>query len=203
MFIIFSFLFYFCLFLICFSVCPSSDKTILNRNPDKTCQGFEKISVKRAFEIFAIDGIGICIDFTLVLWYNDSQQDERKGQKIRMAKVSVIITAFNVEKYIADAVNSVVAQTLKDIEILVVDDCSTDGTYPLLCELAKLDARIHIVRHEQNQSVMIARKHGVACAQGEYRMFLDGDDMLTPDACEIAYRAITEEAVDLLQFDQE
>ncbi|MBR2019651.1 MAG: glycosyltransferase [Clostridia bacterium] len=118
-----------------------------------------------------------------------------------MAKVSVIITAFNVEKYIVEAVNSVVAQTLEDIEILVIDDCSTDGTYALLCELEKLDARIRVVRHEQNQSVMIARKHGVEYANGEYLMFLDGDDMLTPDACETAYRAITEANVDLLQFD--
>ena len=142
------------------------------------------------------------IDFPAILCYNKViLRIIRNARRTRMAKVSVIITAFNVEKYIVEAVNSVVAQTLKDIEIIVVDDCSTDKTYALLCELATLDARIRIVHHEENQSVMIARKHGVECATGDYMMFLDGDDLLAADACETAYRAITEEAVDLLQFD--
>ena len=118
-----------------------------------------------------------------------------------MAKVSIIITAFNVEDYIISAINSVVSQTIKDIEIIVVDDCSTDKTGELIGSLAALDSRIRLIRHAENKSVMIARKTGVDAATGEYILFLDGDDMLMPDACEKAYRIAQDEQVDVLQFE--
>ena len=122
-------------------------------------------------------------------------------RRVPMAKVSVIITAFNVEDYIVSAVNSVVSQTLKDVEIVVVDDCSTDKTGALVESLAALDRRIRVIRHAENKSVMIARKTGVDAATGEYILFLDGDDMLAPNACEEAYQTAKNEQVDVLQFD--
>ena len=118
-----------------------------------------------------------------------------------MSKISVIITAYNVEKYIYDAVKSAMLQTLKDIEILAVDDCSTDRTQEILSALAEQDSRVRVIRHTQNRGVMLARKIGVEQASGEYIMFLDGDDLLCENACEAAYRAICEEDVELLQFD--
>ena len=120
-----------------------------------------------------------------------------------MSKVSVIIAAYNVEKYIESTVNSVISQTLKNIEIVVVDDCSTDGTYEKLEQFAALDKRIKLIRHSENKSAMAVRKTGIAHASGEYVMLLDGDDMLVTDACEKAYHAIVEENVDILQFDTE
>lgn len=120
-----------------------------------------------------------------------------------MSKVSVIIIAYNVEKYIAETVNSVVAQTLKDIEIIIVDDCSTDGTFEIISRFAALDPRIKVVRHEDNRSANISRITGLKSACGEYVMYLDGDDCLTPDACEKAYNAISSENVDMLQYDLE
>ena len=117
-----------------------------------------------------------------------------------MSKVSVIVAAYNVEKYIANAMNSLISQTLKDIEIVAVDDCSSDATFEMLQKYAELDERVKVVRHSVNKSSMITRKTGVEHANGEYIMFLDGDDMLTADACEIAYKAITTENVDVLQF---
>ena len=118
-----------------------------------------------------------------------------------MSKVSVIIAAYNVDKYIEAVVNSVTAQTLKDIEIIAVDDCSTDSTFDILQQLAAMDQRIRVIRHEKNRSAMIARKTGVANATGEYVMFLDGDDLLSHRACERAYDAICNENVDILQFE--
>lgn len=120
-----------------------------------------------------------------------------------MNKVSVIIAAYNVEKYIAETVNSVVAQTLKDIEIIIVDDCSTDGTFEIISKLAALDSRIKIVRHEKNRSVNVSRISGLKSACGEYVMYLDGDDCLASDACEKAYNAIKSENVDMLGYDLE
>lgn len=117
-----------------------------------------------------------------------------------MSKVSVIIAAYNVEEYIAETINSVVAQTLKDIEIIVVDDCSTDRTFDIITKCAELDDRIKVVRHEKNSSVNVSRITGLKNATGEYVMYIDGDDMLTPNACEKAYKAIKSEKVDMLQF---
>ena len=112
-----------------------------------------------------------------------------------MSKVSVIIAAYNVEEYIAETINSVVAQTLKDIEIIVVDDCSTDGTFDIITKCAELDDRIKVIRHEVNKSLMQVRQTGLRNSCGDYVIFLDGDDKLAPNACEKAYKAIKSEKV--------
>lgn len=118
-----------------------------------------------------------------------------------MSKVSVIIAAYNVEEYISKTLESAVNQTLKDIEIVVVDDFSTDSTPNIISKFAENDLRIKVVKHEENKSVNISRIDAINIASGEYVMFLDGDDMLLPDACEKAYNAITRENVDMVQFD--
>ena len=117
-----------------------------------------------------------------------------------MCKVSILIAAYNVENYITETLNSAVAQTLKDIEIVVVDDCCTDGTPEILSKYAELDTRIKIIRHEENSGLVRVRQTGLKNSCGEYIIFLDGDDTLTPDACEKAYNAIVSEKVDLLEF---
>lgn len=118
-----------------------------------------------------------------------------------MSKVSVIIIAYNVKEYISKAISSAIAQTLEDIEIVVVDDHSTDGTFEIITEYAKRDKRIKVARHEENKSIIIARRTGLKNATGECVMYLDGDDKLARNACERAYSAITENDVDIAQFD--
>jgi glycosyltransferase involved in cell wall biosynthesis len=120
-----------------------------------------------------------------------------------MSKVSVIIAAFNVEEYIAESIGSVVSQTLKDIEIVVVDDCSTDRTPEIIEQFAALDSRIKVVRHEVNKSLMQVRQTGFRHSTGDYIIFLDGDDKLSVDACEKAYKGIVSEGVEVMQFDME
>lgn len=117
-----------------------------------------------------------------------------------MSKVSVLVAAYNVKEYISEAMASVVAQTLKDIEIVVVDDCSTDGTFEIIQKYAALDSRIKVTRHKENSGILRTRRDGFLNSTGDYIMFLDGDDTLAPNACEKAYNAITKEKVDMLEF---
>lgn len=117
-----------------------------------------------------------------------------------MSKISILVAAYNVEKYISEALSSAVSQTMKDIEIVVVDDCSKDKTFEIIKKYAELDSRIKIVRHKENGGILRTRRDGFLNSTGDYIMFLDGDDALTLDACETAYKAITEEQVDMLEF---
>ena len=101
-----------------------------------------------------------------------------------MPKVSVIIPAYNAENYIEECLASVVAQTLADIEIIVVDDGSTDQTRSLVAKAAKEDSRISLIEQE-NQHAGVARNNGMERAVGDYLYFLDADDYIEPDALEL------------------
>ena len=120
--------------------------------------------------------------------------------EIKSPKVSVVVRAYNVEKYILECLESLCNQTLKDIEILVCDDCSTDGTLDIAKSVAEKDSRVKILAKDKNQGTLLNRKSGVDAATGEYIMFLDGDDYYSTDACEKAYNAIKEQNTDILQF---
>lgn len=93
-------------------------------------------------------------------------------------EVSIVITAYNVEKWVKDAINSVLNQTYKNLEVVVVDDCSTDNTPNILKECAAQDSRVKITTHKQNMGAGQARKTGITNSKGEYILLLDGDDWL-------------------------
>ncbi len=120
-----------------------------------------------------------------------------------MAKVSVIIAAYNQEKTIAECIESVLAQTLEDIEAVVVSDASTDATLEIAEKLQKLDPRVKIVEQKENQGMLRSRKNGFAASTGEYILYLDADDVLESDACETAYDTIVKSGTDVVQFDVE
>jgi len=94
-------------------------------------------------------------------------------------KVAVVIAAYNAEKFVRETIDSVLAQTLDDIEVIVVDDGSTDGTAAVLRSFT--DPRMVVLRQE-NQGVSAARNAGTAAAHAPYIFFLDADDLLLPDA---------------------
>ncbi len=96
-----------------------------------------------------------------------------------LPKVSVIIPCYNVEKYLRECLDSVINQTLKEIEIICVDDGSTDSTLQILEEYANKDSRIKILR-QQNQFAGVARNNGMKIARGKYLSFLDSDDFFEP-----------------------
>lgn len=89
-------------------------------------------------------------------------------------KFSIIIPAYNCEKYIDICIKSILTQNFKDYEIIVVDDCSNDKTYDLL----KKYENIKVIRHDKNKKAGGARNTGLKVANGEYIMFLDADDYL-------------------------
>ncbi len=97
--------------------------------------------------------------------------------------VSIIVPAYNVENYIEACLSSILAQTYKDIEVIVVDDGSTDKTREKIKALACKDAKLHLLSQE-NQGVAAARNAGIAMATGVYLSFVDGDDRLTEDCIE-------------------
>lgn len=95
--------------------------------------------------------------------------------------VSVIMPAYNAEMFVGEAINSVIAQTLTDWELLVIDDCSTDDTYRIVAEFAEKDSRIHLIKNESNMRVAKTRNKGMALCNGQYVALLDSDDCYKPD----------------------
>lgn len=114
--------------------------------------------------------------------------------------ISVIIPAYNVKEYLLGCVESVSAQAATGDEIILVDDGSTDGTSALCDEIAAGDERIHVV-HKANGGLSSARNAGIDAARGEYLLFLDGDDSLTPDALATLRQAMASNPeADFIQF---
>lgn len=92
--------------------------------------------------------------------------------------VSIIIPVYNVEKYLAACLDSVLGQTLKDIEAVCVNDCSPDASQQILESFARRDDRVKVFRHERNSGLAAARNTGLENCGGEYVFFLDSDDLL-------------------------
>lgn len=104
--------------------------------------------------------------------------------------VSVIIPMYNMEKYIGECLDSILAQTFKDYELLVVDDCSTDNSLEIVeSYIPKFDGRLNLIRSEKNSGSCpgIPRNIAIDLARGEYIMFIDADDAVTPTALEELY----------------
>lgn len=115
-------------------------------------------------------------------------------------KVSVIIPVYNTEKYVKDAILSIINQTLKEIEILVINDGSTDNSLQIITEIAKKDNRMQIFSQE-NKGQSIARNVGIEKARGEYIYFMDSDDLLDLEALECCYNKCEVERLDFVFFD--
>lgn len=93
-----------------------------------------------------------------------------------MPKVSAIIPVYNTEKYLEKCLDSVCNQTLSDIEIICIDDCSTDGSLEILKDYAQKDNRIKLIEFKENKGAAAARNEGIKAATGEYIGFIDSDD---------------------------
>lgn len=114
--------------------------------------------------------------------------------------VSVIIPVYNTATYISDTLKSICAQTLTNIEIIVVNDGSTDNSLEIIRRSAAPDPRISVY-DQPNQGVSVARNKGIQQAKGEYVYFMDSDDLLEPQALEACYRKCTEQQLDFVLFD--
>lgn len=114
-----------------------------------------------------------------------------------MNLISVIIPVFNAEHYLEDCVNSVLSQTYQNLEIILVDDGSSDNSLEKCNGFA--DGKRVIAIHQDNQGVSVARNKGLQHATGEYVVFVDADDILTPDSIEFLYNLIRIDNVDFAQ----
>ncbi len=116
-----------------------------------------------------------------------------------MPKISVIIPVYNQEKFLSNCLDSVINQDLEDIEIICVDDGSTDKTYEILQFYASKDPRIKILQQE-NKFAGSARNLGMSIATGEYIHFLDSDDFLFPNIYKRLYNILKKENLEMVKF---
>lgn len=105
-------------------------------------------------------------------------------------KISIIIPIYNSEKFLERCIDSLLNQTFKDIELLLINDCSQDKSGVICDAYAKIDTRIRIIHKAKNEGASAARNTGIDAAKGSYIMFCDSDDYVSPMWCQILYDAI-------------
>ena len=108
-----------------------------------------------------------------------------------MSEISIIIPMYNAELYIKKCLESVINQSLDDIEIIVVNDGSTDGSLEICKRYAEVDNRI-VILNNKNKGVSVARNEGINIATAEYIMFVDADDWIEENMCQNLYKRINE-----------
>lgn len=114
--------------------------------------------------------------------------------------ISIIIPVYNTSQWLESCLDSVTGQNMKEIEIICVDDGSTDNSSDILNRYAGQDTRIRILTHIANQGTLIARKTGIMAARGEYIMFVDSDDTIDMGLCSTVYNLIRDRRTDILEF---
>ena len=112
--------------------------------------------------------------------------------------VSVIMPVYNAEEFLDKSVSSVINQTYKNLEILLIDDCSTDNSYNILKEYANKDNRIKVFHNEQNKHVSATRNVGIKNATGKYLYFIDSDDFIDNDYIEHLVKTAEKENADIV-----
>lgn len=112
--------------------------------------------------------------------------------------VSIIMPAYNAEQVIASAIRSVQAQTIREWELLVIDDCSQDKTAEIVAQIAKDDSRILLYSNEKNLRVAKSRNKGLSRCRGKYIAFLDSDDKWQPDKLEKQIECMEKTGADLV-----
>ena len=113
--------------------------------------------------------------------------------------ISIIVPVFKVEHYLRKCIDSLLAQTMREIEIILVDDGSPDRCPEICDEYARKDQSIKVI-HQQNRGISAARNAGLAAASGEYIMFVDSDDWVEPDFCRIPYETAESKGADMVIF---
>lgn len=114
-------------------------------------------------------------------------------------KISVIVPVYNVEKYLPECLDTLVNQTLNDIEIIIIDDGSTDRSRQIIQQYRERDARLAVLRQE-NKGNGASRNTGVAMAKGKYVLFVDSDDWVLPHTCQLLYEKAELHQLDVLVF---
>ena len=114
--------------------------------------------------------------------------------------ISIIIPAYNSELYISRCIESILAQTYEDLEIICINDCSTDDTLREMESWAEKDSRIVIINNKVNTGISFSRNAGIESAHGEWIMFVDSDDWMDPNTCELALAKAKQNQADLIMW---
>lgn len=115
-----------------------------------------------------------------------------------MAEVSIIVPVYQVEKYIRQCIDSILAQTFTDFELILVDDGSKDRSGQICDEYAGMDERVKVI-HQKNSGAAAARNHGIACANGNYICFVDADDWIEDTMIAECISLLKETGADILR----
>ena len=111
--------------------------------------------------------------------------------------ISILVAAYNVEKYIDQCLDSIEKQSYKNIEVIIVDDFSSDDTKKICLEYTKKDSRFSLIEHDYNKGLLLVRKVAVNRASGEFSLFIDGDDFLNLDSLDKLVKLINENDCDI------
>ena len=148
----------------------------------------------------------LSIPMRLLKAYKQYKEEHKKKENIKLYKfneeaplVSVIIAAYNCDKYINQCIDSLLNQSFKNFEIIVVDDGSTDRTYSILNEYKTKNKNLYIYR-QKNKYAGVARNNGLSRAKGEYVLFLDADDFFEPNMLMLAYQRAKSVDADIVVF---
>lgn len=113
-------------------------------------------------------------------------------------KISVIVPVYNVEKYLDKCLNSIITQSLKEIEIIIVNDCSPDNSLEIIKKYMKFDKRIVLINKIKNEGLTSARNSGLETAQGEYILHIDSDDWIEQDYLKDMYETAIKYNADMV-----
>lgn len=148
----------------------------------------------------------LSIPMRLLKVYKQYKEEHKKKENIKLYKfneeaplVSVIIAAYNCDKYINQCIDSLLNQSFKNFEIIVVDDGSTDRTYSILNEYKTKNKNLYVYR-QKNKYAGVARNNGLSRAKGEYVLFLDADDFFEPNMLMLAYQRAKSVDADIVVF---
>lgn len=115
-------------------------------------------------------------------------------------QVSIVVPVYNVQAYLAACLDSILAQTTKDFEVICVEDCSTDGSPSILQSYSQKDPRIRVIRHSSNSGLSVARNTGIDESRGEWVLFVDSDDVVSKTLCERTLAAAREVDADVVFY---
>lgn len=111
--------------------------------------------------------------------------------------ISIIVPVYNIERYLRQCIESICKQTYRELEIILVDDGSTDDSAYICDEYAKQDSRIKVL-HKKNEGLVNARKDGLTLSSGQYIAYVDGDDWIEPEMYKHMYQIMVSQSVDII-----
>ena len=131
---------------------------------------------------------------------NLTEQNISPFNFIKNPKISIIIPIYNSQNFVYQIIKSIQIQSLKNIEIIFIDDCSLDNTTQIIEKLQKRDKRIVLLKNKQNKGPFYSRNKAVIFAKGEYIQFMDSDDILINNILELTYIIAKNNNIDIIQY---